>query len=88
MRRDDTPKRARLGEKARGSSPARTLSPLEAELAQLVRDGTVRSTAELVQHFRQRLKADASLKEQLSAAVKKIAYMDKKSNRLKLKEGF
>lgn len=88
VRRDDTPKRARLGEKARGSSPARTLSPLEAELAQLVRDGTVRSTAELVQHFRQRLKADASLKEQLSAAVKKIAYMDKKSNRLKLKEGF
>ncbi|KAI3623017.1 TFG1 [Malassezia furfur] len=88
VRRDDTPKRAKLGEKARGSSPARTLSPLEAELAQLVRDGTVRSTAELVQHFRQRLKADASLKEQLSAAVKKIAYMDKKSNRLKLKEGF
>ena len=78
--------RAEATETAEGTSPLEV--ELEAELAQLVRDGTVRSTAELVQHFRQRPKADASLKEQLSAAVKKIAYMDKKSNRLKLKEGF
>ena len=73
---------------SRSSSPGRTMTPLESEIAQLVRSGTIRNTAELVQHFRQRLKQDAALKEQLSAAVKKIAYMDKKSNKLKLKEGF
>lgn len=88
-KKEDMQKRQKLGEaSSRGSSPGRSMSPLEAEIAQLVRDGKVRSTAELVQHFRQRLKADPALKEQLSAAVKKIAYMDKKSNRLKLKDGF
>lgn len=72
----------------RSGSPPRALSPLEAEIAQLVRDGIMKSTADLVQHFRQRLKQDPVLKEQLSAAVKRIAYMDKQSNQLRLKEGY
>ena len=76
------------GGSPRSSSPPRTLSPLEAEIAQLIREGRIGNTADLVQHFRQRLKQDATLKETLSAAVKKIAYMDKKNNRLKLKDGF
>ena len=66
------------------ASPVR--SPLEAEIVQLISSGQVATTSDLVQHFRARLKQDLSLKEQLSAAVKRIAYMDKKENKLKLKE--
>ncbi|WFD41396.1 transcription factor IIF subunit tfg1 [Malassezia psittaci] len=88
-KKDSTQKRAKTNESSsRASSPGRSMSPLESEIAQLIRDGKVQGTAALVQHFRQRLKNDPSLKEQLSLAVKKIAYMDKKSNQLKLKEGF
>ena len=79
---------SRSGSPGRSSSPPRSLSPLETEIAQLIERGTVTSTADLVQHFRARLKQDSGLKEQLSAAVKRIALMDKKTNTLKLKEAF
>ena len=69
-----------------GSPSARSLSPLETEIVKLISSGRVASTSDLVQHFRARLKQDLSLKEQLSSAVKRIAYMDKKENKLKLKE--
>ncbi|KAL4402404.1 RNA polymerase II general transcription initiation factor protein [Malassezia pachydermatis] len=76
------------GTPGRASSPPRPLSPLESEIAHLLSNGVVASTSDLVQHFRARLKQDATLKEQLSAAVKRIAYMDKKDNKLKLKEAY
>lgn len=77
-------KKARVDSPPRSTSPSR--SPLEAEIVQLISSGRVTTTSDLVQHFRARLKQDLSLKEQLSAAVKRIAYMDKKENKLKLKE--
>ena len=77
-------KKARVDSPPRSASPVR--SPLEAEIVQLISSGQVATTSDLVQHFRARLKQDLSLKEQLSAAVKRIAYMDKKENKLKLKE--
>ncbi|WFD33476.1 transcription factor IIF subunit tfg1 [Malassezia cuniculi] len=97
-RREGSVKRARVRSDSSGSTPAgsprsgspsaRTLSPLESEICGLIRSGKISSTSSLVQHFRQRLKADASLKEQLSAAVKRVAYMDKAANALRLKDGF
>lgn len=75
------------GAAGRSGSPPRPLTPLEAELVQLISEGRITNTADLVQHFRARLKqGGAALKEELSAAVKRIAYMDKKENRLKLKD--
>lgn len=93
-RSDDALKRARTDSRAsspssasRAGSPPRPLTPLESELVQLLSEGRITSTADLVQHFRARLKqGGAALKEELSAAVKRMAYMDKKENRLKLKE--
>ena len=98
VRREGSVKRARVRSDSHGSTPAgsprsaspgaRTLSPLESEICSLIRSGQISNTSSLVQHFRQRLKSDASLKEQLSAAVKRVAYMDKKANALRLKDGF
>ena len=95
-RSDDGLKRARTDSRAsspsagmagRSGSPPRPLTPLELELVQLISDGRITNTTDLVQHFRARLKqGGAALKEELSAAVKRIAYMDKKENRLKLKD--
>lgn len=93
-RREGSSKRVRTqsgspSESPRSASPcARTLSPLESEICALIRSGQISSTGSLVQHFRQRLKADAALKEELSAAVKRVAYMDKRANVLRLKDGF
>ncbi|WFD30747.1 transcription factor IIF subunit tfg1 [Malassezia sp. CBS 17886] len=79
----------RTGQSSRSSSPPVTRPPtaLETEIADLICNRTITSTTDLVQHFRQRLKHDATLKEQLSAAVKKIAFMDKKTGLLRLKDG-
>ncbi|PWN53261.1 hypothetical protein IE53DRAFT_360116, partial [Violaceomyces palustris] len=61
---------------------------VEAEVIQLVRDGKISSTSDLVQHFKKRLKSEPQIKELLSAAVKRVAVMDKVTNKLKLREGF
>lgn len=88
LRTDSTASSSRAQSPGRSGSPPRPLTPIEAEVAKLISDGTVSSTAGLVQHFRARLKQDPLLKEQLSSAVKRMAYMDKKDNKLKLKEAF
>ena len=61
---------------------------MEAEIIQLVREGKIANTSELVHHFRKRLKTEPQIKELLSAAVRKVAVMDKATNKLKLKDGF
>ncbi|CDR88414.1 related to TFG1-TFIIF subunit (transcription initiation factor), 105 kD [Sporisorium scitamineum] len=76
---------------SRAGSPGAPRVPanaVEAEIIQLIRDGKIANTSELVQHFRKRLKSEPHIKDQLSAAVRKVAVMDKATNRLKLKDGF
>ncbi|PWZ00151.1 hypothetical protein BCV70DRAFT_217165 [Testicularia cyperi] len=76
---------------SRAGSPGAPRMPanaVEAEIIQLIRDGKIANTSELVQHFRKRLKSEPQIKDQLSAAVRKVAIMDKATNRLKLKDGF
>ncbi|SNX85033.1 related to TFG1 - TFIIF subunit (transcription initiation factor), 105 kD [Melanopsichium pennsylvanicum] len=76
---------------SRGASPGAprvAANAVEAEIIQLIRDGKIANTSELVQHFRKRLKSEPHIKDQLSAAVRKVAVMDKSTNRLKLKDGF
>lgn len=76
---------------SRAGSPGAPRVPanaVEAEIIQLIRDGKIANTSELVQHFRKRLKSEPHIKDQLSAAVRKVAVMDKTTNRLKLKDGF
>ncbi|SPO26681.1 related to TFG1 - TFIIF subunit (transcription initiation factor), 105 kD [Ustilago trichophora] len=76
---------------SRAGSPTAPRTPanaVEAEIIQLIRDGKIANTSELVQHFRKRLKSEPHIKDQLSAAVRKVAVMDKSTNRLKLKDGF
>ncbi|SAM82754.1 related to TFG1-TFIIF subunit (transcription initiation factor) [Ustilago bromivora] len=76
---------------SRAGSPGVARVPanaVEAEIIQLIREGKVANTSELVQHFRKRLKSEPHIKDQLSAAVRKVAVMDKATNRLKLKDGF
>ncbi|PKI84224.1 hypothetical protein MVES_001542 [Malassezia vespertilionis] len=64
----DANKRAKLHSpnSSRGGSPPRSLTPLETEIIELIRQGKTVGTADLVQHFRQRLKQEPSLKEQLT----------------------
>lgn len=69
-------------------APRLAANAVEAEIIQLIRDGKIANTSELVQHFRKRLKSEPHIKDQLSAAVRKVAVMDKATNRLKLKDGF
>lgn len=79
---------SRPGSRA-GSPGARTAAnAVEQEVIDLVRAGTIKNTGELVQHFKKRLKADPGLKELLSAAVRRVAIMDKVSNTLKVKDGY
>ncbi|KAJ9479694.1 Transcription initiation factor IIF subunit alpha [Pseudozyma hubeiensis] len=76
---------------SRAGSPGAPRVPanaVEAEIIQLIREGKIANTSELVQHFRKRLKSEPHIKDQLSAAVRKVAVMDKATNRLKLKDGF
>ncbi len=76
---------------SRAGSPGAPRVPanaVEAEIIQLIREGKIANTSELVQHFRKRLKSEPHIKDQLSAAVRKVAVMDKTTNRLKLKDGF
>ncbi|EPQ25920.1 uncharacterized protein PFL1_06594 [Pseudozyma flocculosa PF-1] len=70
------------------AGPRVPANAVEAEIIQLVREGKIANTSELVHHFRKRLKTEPQIKELLSAAVRKVAVMDKATNKLKLKDGF